>query len=63
MSLTEFCGFEHADKSENPVEKVELKVAERLESLGGAFEIPLGRVVRTIGPNWYQIVLDINMAQ
>ena len=58
-----YYGFEHADKSENPVEKVELKVAERLESLGGAFEIPLGRVVRTIGPNWYQIVLDINMAQ
>jgi tRNA (guanine37-N1)-methyltransferase len=55
--------FEHADKSENPVEKVELKVAERLESFGGAFEIPFTRVVRTIGPNWYQIALDINIAQ
>jgi tRNA (guanine37-N1)-methyltransferase len=51
--------FEHARKNENPVEKVQLKVAEKLESLGVAFKIPFGRVVRTTGPNWYQVVLDI----
>jgi tRNA G37 N-methylase Trm5 len=51
--------FEHADKNENPVEKVKLKVAEKLESLRVNFEIPFGRVVRTTGPNWHQIVLDI----
>jgi tRNA (guanine37-N1)-methyltransferase len=51
--------FEHAGKRENAVEKVKLKVAQRLESLGVKFEIPFGRKVRTIGPNWYQIVLDI----
>jgi len=51
--------FEHAKKNENPIEKVKLKVAEKLENLGIAFEIPFGRVVRTTGPNWYQIVLDI----
>jgi hypothetical protein len=34
-------------------------VAEKLESLGVAFEIPFGRVIRTIGPNWHQIVLDV----
>lgn len=51
--------FEHAEKDENPVEKVKLKVTEKLESLSVAFEIPFGRVVRTTGPNWYQVVLDI----
>lgn len=55
--------FEHANKSENPAEKVKLKVAERLESLGVAFKVPFGRVVRTTGPNWYQIALDINVEQ
>jgi len=51
--------FEHASKGENAVEKVKLKVAQRLKSLGVMFEIPFGRIVRTTGPNWYQIVLDI----
>jgi tRNA (guanine37-N1)-methyltransferase len=51
--------FEHAKKKENAVENVKLKVAEKLESLGVAFKIPFGRVVRTTGPNWYQVVLDI----
>ena len=51
--------FGHAKKNENPIEKVKLKVAEKLGSLGTAFEIPYGSVVRTTGPNWYQIVLDI----
>jgi len=51
--------FEHAEKNENPVEKVKLKVNEKLESSSTAFRIPFGRVVRTTGPNWYQVVLDI----
>jgi len=51
--------FEHAKKNEDPIVKVRLKVAEKLGSLGVAFEIPFGRVIRTTGPNWYQIVLDI----
>ena len=51
--------FEHAGKNESSVEKVKVKVAEKLESLGVAFEIPFGRIVRTTGPNWYQVVLDI----
>lgn len=51
--------FEHAKKNENPIEKVKLKVTEELESLSAAFKIPFGRVVRTTGPNWYQVVLDI----
>lgn len=51
--------FEYAKKNENPIEKVKLKVTEKLESLRVDFKIPFGRVVRTTGPNWHQIVLDI----
>jgi tRNA (guanine37-N1)-methyltransferase len=54
--------FDHAGKSDNPIVKVNSKVAERLGSLNGKFEIPFGRVVRTIGPNWYQVVLDIKIS-
>ena len=65
LALQKACGwihyydFEHALKNEDPIMKVKLKVAEKLGSLGVAFEIPFGRVIRTTGPNWYQIVLDI----
>jgi tRNA G37 N-methylase Trm5 len=52
---------EHAKKKENPIQKAKLKVAEKLESLGAAFTIPFGRVVRTTSTNWYQIVLDIHV--
>jgi tRNA (guanine37-N1)-methyltransferase len=53
--------FEHAKKNENPVEKVKLKVAEKLRNLGVTFVIPFHRVVRTTGPNWHQVVLDIKL--
>lgn len=53
--------FEHARKNENPVEKVKVKVVEKLESLGVTFTTPFDRVVRTTGPNWYQVVLDIKV--
>ncbi|MEM3823915.1 MAG: class I SAM-dependent methyltransferase family protein, partial [Candidatus Bathyarchaeia archaeon] len=51
--------FEHAKRNEDPVEKVKLKVVEKLQSLTTTFEIRNGRIVRSTGPNWYQVVLDI----
>jgi tRNA (guanine37-N1)-methyltransferase len=51
--------FEYGKKKEDAVEKVRLKVSERLLSLGAVFDIQFGRIVRATGPNWYQIVLDI----
>ncbi|MGB9853348.1 MAG: class I SAM-dependent methyltransferase [Candidatus Bathyarchaeales archaeon] len=51
--------FEHACKDEDAVKKAKIKVAEKLEVLNVNFEIPFGRVIRTTGPNWYQIVFDI----
>jgi tRNA (guanine37-N1)-methyltransferase len=52
--------FEHAEKTESPAEKTKLKAAEKLARLGVAFKIPHSRVVRSTGPNWYQVVLDIH---
>jgi len=51
--------FAHAKQDENPMEKVKSKVAEKLRSLVGDFKIPFGHFVRSTGPNWYQVVLDI----
>jgi tRNA (guanine37-N1)-methyltransferase len=53
--------FEHARKDENPVEKTKRKVFEKLQNFNVNFEIPFGRVVRTTGPNWYQVVIDIEV--
>lgn len=51
--------FEHAGKGEDPKEKVKEKVSGKLQKLCAEFEMPYSRIVRTTGPNWYQIVVDI----
>jgi Predicted methyltransferase len=53
--------FEHAKKDEKPIEKIQSKVAEKLQMLGVNFQVVFGRIVRTTGPNWYQVVLDIQV--
>jgi len=51
--------FEHASKGEDPVEKTRAKIAAKLQKLGVEFNASFGRVVRSTGPNWYQVVLDV----
>lgn len=51
--------FDHACRIEGAVEKTRKKVKGKLRSLNVEFEVLFGRVVRTTGPNWYQIVLDL----
>lgn len=51
--------FEHAKKNENPVKKVEKKVLDKIKILNKKGIVEFGRIVRPIGPRWYQIVLDI----
>ena len=53
--------FEHAAKTESPIEMVKLKVAEALDALSVAFEPPFVRVVRSTGPNWFQLVADVHV--
>jgi len=55
--------FEHAGKNEDPIAKVAGKVSKKLSDLGAAFSIQLARIVRTVGPRWYQIVLDIYLSR
>jgi len=57
--MIHYYDFEHAMKNENPVQKVTLKVVAKLESFDIGFNIVLGRIVRSTGPNWYQVALDI----
>ena len=53
--------FEFAKRNENPVEKAEKKVSKKLHRLCKSFQVKCGRIVRPIGPGWYQIVLDIQI--
>jgi tRNA (guanine37-N1)-methyltransferase len=53
--------FEHARKSEDPIEKTKSKVAKTLAGFRVPCEFPFSRIVRTVGPNWYQVVLDIHV--
>jgi len=53
--------FQHSKVEENPVEKSEVKVAEKLTKQKVDFKLPFSRVVRQTGPNWYQIVVDIQV--
>jgi tRNA (guanine37-N1)-methyltransferase len=54
--------FQHAARGEDPVEKTCRKVVNCLDLLGVTFNIACSRVIRSIGPNWYQTVLDISVS-
>ena len=51
--------FEYAKKDVDAVKKVMCKVAEKLENLHVHYVFHFGRIVRSTGPHWYQVVLDI----
>jgi tRNA (guanine37-N1)-methyltransferase len=53
--------FGHATKDECPLEKSLQKISERLDGLCVNYFIAFSRVVRSVGPNWYQTVLDIQI--
>jgi tRNA (guanine37-N1)-methyltransferase len=56
-----YYGFEHAAKNESPTDNVKLKVTDKLDALGVDFEVPFVHVVRSTGPNWYQLAADIHV--
>jgi tRNA (guanine37-N1)-methyltransferase len=53
-----YYGFEHADKGENPMEKAKTKVMARLQ-YAVWLDLPLVKIVRQTGPNWYQVAVDV----
>jgi len=58
-----YYGLEHSTKIENPVEKAKIKVVKALEALNVDFRVPVVRVMRSTGPNWFQFVADIQVLQ
>jgi tRNA (guanine37-N1)-methyltransferase len=56
-----YYGLEHAKKTESPAKKAKHRVVEALGALGIDFEVAFVRVVRSTGPNWYQLVADIHL--
>jgi tRNA (guanine37-N1)-methyltransferase len=53
--------FEHATKTQDPADKVKQKVKKALKDLGAKSEVPFVRVVRSTGPNWWQLVADAHV--
>jgi tRNA (guanine37-N1)-methyltransferase len=50
--------FTHADPNEDPIKLTESVLKDKLESLGVNTQLTYSRVVRSTGPNWYQVVVD-----
>lgn len=53
--------FEYSKKDENPLERVEVKVSATLQNLEVGVKNLFSRVVRTIGPNWFQVIVDLEI--
>jgi len=58
-----FHDFLHATSKEDPAEKTKQKVAEKLGGLYVGYTFANARVVRSTGPNWWHIVLDIQVTK
>jgi tRNA (guanine37-N1)-methyltransferase len=57
-----YYAFEHADKREDAVEKAKTKLLPHLRQ-AAVFELPLTKIVRQTGPNWYQVAIDILVSE
>ncbi len=54
-------GFEHVSKTKRFVESIKLKTAKIIESKKMNFDVPFARIVRSVGPNWLQLVADLHV--
>jgi tRNA (guanine37-N1)-methyltransferase len=55
--------FEHATANEDPIAKSKRKVAQILESLGVEYRFDYSKIVRSTGPNWWHVVIDISVTR
>jgi tRNA (guanine37-N1)-methyltransferase len=53
--------FVYSKKKENAVQKIKAKITQKMRRLCTDFQVEFGRVVRSIGPHWYQVVLDVKV--
>lgn len=61
--MIHFYDFVHARKNEDPIAKSLNKVSQKISSFTKNFEVRFGRIVRTVGPRWFQVVLDIRFSK
>ncbi|MEM3654289.1 MAG: class I SAM-dependent methyltransferase family protein, partial [Candidatus Bathyarchaeia archaeon] len=60
--IIHYYDFVYARKNkEDPKEKVIKKISLRAKELSLGLEVFGKRIVRSVGPNWYQVVLDLNV--
>ena len=54
-------GFEHASKTNRFVESIKSKATKILEPKKVNFDVPFVRTIRSVGPNWLQLVADLHV--
>ena len=53
--------FEHSCKTEHLAEKVKERVGKAFDGLGVSYEVHGAHVVRSTGPNWWQLATDVHV--
>jgi tRNA (guanine37-N1)-methyltransferase len=58
--IIHYYDFVHSSMRNDPRVSVKARVEEKLSQLAKEHSVRFSRVVRSVGPNWYQVVLDID---
>jgi len=59
--IIHYYDFIHVKKGEKPEKEIIEKIKEKMNRMHIRFEVVSSRVIRTIGPNWFQVVLDLKV--
>jgi tRNA (guanine37-N1)-methyltransferase len=59
--VVHYYDFIHAGRGESPIDKGVDKVDKKLRELGVKYVVTASRIVRMVGPRWYQIALDMHV--
>lgn len=59
--IVHYYDFIHAGRGESPIDKGVDKIDKKLEELGVEYVVSESRIVRLVGPRWYQVALDIQV--
>jgi len=59
--VVHYYDFIHAGRGESPIDKGVDKVDKKLGELGVEYVVTASRIVRMVGPRWYQIALDLHV--
>jgi tRNA (guanine37-N1)-methyltransferase len=59
--MIHYYDFIHVKKGENPENRMIEKIKEKMAHLHIRFKVVSSRIVRAVGPNWFQVVLDLKV--